>query len=74
MSSDRVRLSNKIISMFKINEAVKSYNTEIDTNSLARFVEEPDQSDPVKNNVYYTQTEIAFCGKNKDNKKFFALL
>jgi hypothetical protein len=73
VSADRVRLSNKTLSLIKLNEAIKKCNTEIDTSVISRLVEDCEQNE-TKNSVYYSKSEIAFCGKIKENKKFFALV
>jgi len=73
VSADRVKLSNKTLSLIKLNEAIKKFNTEIDTSVISRLVEDCEQNE-AKNSVYYSKSEIAFCGKIKENKKFFALV
>ena len=73
VSSDKVQLSNKKLSLVKLNEAFRKFNNEIDTNTLAKLVEDCEPNE-IDNTVYYTKSEIAFCGKIKENKKFFALV
>lgn len=73
VSSDKVKLSNKKLSLVKLNEAFRKFNNEIDTNTLTRLVEDCEPNE-IDNTVYYSKSEIAFCGKIKENKKFFALV